>query len=101
MVIVENDEMKARMFNNVLLVGGGLMFEGIESLLQYRLWLNLPSPQRQTANVTVLTRTKVRGLFYLLNMRVKFLRLFVFDLRFYHVQPVLVLGFYWEEEASY
>ena len=61
MVIVENDEMKARMFNNVLLVGGGLMFEGIESLLQYRLWLNLPSPQRQTANVTVLTRTKVRG----------------------------------------
>ena len=47
------------MYSNILLVGGGLLFEGIESLLQYRIWLHLPLQFRQSANVVVLTRSKV------------------------------------------
>ena len=47
------------MYSSILLVGGGLMFEGVESLLQYRVWLNLPQPYRQSANVNVVSRSKV------------------------------------------
>jgi len=47
------------MYGNILLVGGGLLFEGVESLLQYRVWLNLPPQYQSTASVNVLTRSKV------------------------------------------
>ena len=47
------------MYSNILLVGGGLMFEGVESLLQYRVWLNLPPNIRHHTNVTVISRSKV------------------------------------------
>ena len=48
------------MYSNILLVGGGLLFEGVESLLQYRVWLNLPPNIRLHTNVTVISRSKVR-----------------------------------------
>ena len=47
------------MYSNILLVGGGLLFEGVESLLQYRVWLNLPPHIRHHTNVTVISRSKV------------------------------------------
>jgi len=47
------------MYGNILLVGGGLLFEGVESLLQYRVWLNLPPQYQSAASVNVLTRSKV------------------------------------------
>ena len=47
------------MYSNILLVGDGLMFEGVESLLQYRVWLNLPPNIRHHTNVTVISRSKV------------------------------------------
>ncbi|XP_067938587.1 actin-related protein 8-like [Watersipora subatra] len=54
----ENEEIKRKMYSNILLVGGGLLFEGVESLLQYRLWLHLPPHLKQSVNITVLSRTK-------------------------------------------
>lgn len=60
-MIADNEEMSGRMYSNILLVGGGLMFEGVESLLQYRVWLNLPQNIRHHTNVTVISRSKVGG----------------------------------------
>ena len=51
--------MKRRMYSCVLIVGGGLSFDGTENLLQYRIWLNLPPAMRQSTNVLVITKSKV------------------------------------------
>lgn len=57
--LTDNDDMKCRMYNCILVVGGGLSFDGTENLLQYRIWLNLPPALKQSANVLVLTKSKV------------------------------------------
>ena len=58
---VDNDDMKRRMYSCILVVGGGLMFSGAQSWLQYTIWTQMPPHIRMTLDVMdVITRPKVR-----------------------------------------
>ena len=65
-MVTDSEEMKRRMYSCILVVGGGLSFDGTENLLQYRVWLNLPPAVRSSANVVVLTKSKVTSDFSIL-----------------------------------
>ncbi|KAK7101992.1 actin-related protein 8-like [Littorina saxatilis] len=44
----DGEEMKRRMLSTILLVGGGLGFEGAQLWLQYQVWMNMPAHYRST-----------------------------------------------------
>ncbi|XP_064632876.1 actin-related protein 8-like [Lineus longissimus] len=55
----ESDDMKKRMYSCIVVVGGGMMFEGAQSWLQYRIWTQMPGHFRlQLETMDVITRPK-------------------------------------------
>jgi len=57
----ECEEMKKRMYSCIMVVGGGLMFDGAQSWLQYLVWTSM-SPHWRLAldTMDVITKPKVR-----------------------------------------
>ena len=59
--IVENEEMKKRMYSCIVVVGGGLAFTGAQAWLQYLLWIQMsPQVRLSLETMDVYTRPKVR-----------------------------------------
>ncbi|KAK3085468.1 hypothetical protein FSP39_003869 [Pinctada imbricata] len=55
----EGDELKKKMYSCIVVVGGGLMFEGAQQWLQYRVWVGMPPQYRlMLETMDVLTRPK-------------------------------------------
>jgi len=52
--------MKKRMYSCIVVVGGGLMFPGAQSWLQYLVWTHMPSHMRLALDtMDVITKPKV------------------------------------------
>ena len=59
--IVENEDMKKRMYSCIVVVGGGLAFTGAQAWLQYLLWIQMsPQVRLSLETMDVYTRPKVR-----------------------------------------
>ena len=55
--------MKRRMYSCIIVVGGGLMFPGAQSWLQFLLWAQMPAQARLSLeSMDVIVRPKVRSL---------------------------------------
>jgi actin-related protein 8 len=55
----DTDEMKKRMYSCIVVVGGGLMFPGAQSWLQYLVWTNMPASMRLALEtMDVITKPK-------------------------------------------
>jgi len=53
--------MKKRMYSCIVVVGGGLMFSGAQSWLQYLVWTHMPPHMRLALEtMDVITKPKVR-----------------------------------------
>ncbi|CAH1797829.1 unnamed protein product [Owenia fusiformis] len=54
-----SDEMKKKMYSCIVVVGGGLNFEGSQAWLQYRIWTKMPAHYRiQLETMDVITKAK-------------------------------------------
>lgn len=59
----DSDEMKKRMYSNVIVVGGGLMFPGFQSWLHHLLWIHMPANVKSSIEaMDIITRPKVSHL---------------------------------------
>lgn len=55
----DNDETKKKMYSCIVVVGGGMMMEGAQQWLQYRVWVGMPPQYRlMLETMDVLTRPK-------------------------------------------
>ncbi|XP_062612394.1 actin-related protein 8-like [Saccostrea cucullata] len=55
----DNDETKKKMYSCMVVVGGGMMFEGAQQWLQYRVWVGMPPQYRlMLETMDVFTRPK-------------------------------------------
>ncbi|XP_078341111.1 actin-related protein 8-like [Crassostrea virginica] len=55
----DNDETKKKMYSCIVVVGGGMMLEGAQQWLQYRVWVGMPPQYRlMLETMDVLTRPK-------------------------------------------
>lgn len=55
----DSDEMKKRMYSNVIVVGGGLMFPGFQSWLHHLLWIHMPANVKPSIEaMDIITRPK-------------------------------------------
>lgn len=54
----DNDEMKRRMSSCVMVIGGGLMFPGLNGWIEHLLCSQMP-PNMQSENMEIITKTKV------------------------------------------
>jgi len=58
--VSDSDEMKKRMYSCIVVVGGGLMFAGAQSWLQYLVWTHMPAHMRLALEtMDVITKPKV------------------------------------------
>jgi len=58
--VSDSDEMKKRMYSCIVVVGGGLMFSGAQSWLQYLVWTHMPAHMRLALEtMDVITKPKV------------------------------------------
>lgn len=58
--VTASDETKRKMYSSILIVGGGLMFQGAQEFLLHRIINKMPpSFRRLVDNVEVITRPKV------------------------------------------
>lgn len=54
-----SDEVKKKMYSCIIVVGGGMMFEGAQQWLQYRVWVGMPPQYRlMLETMDVLTKPK-------------------------------------------
>src|SRR6218665_1048517 len=68
--------MKKRMYSNIIVVGGGLMFPGFQSWLHHLLWIHMPANIKSSIEaVDIITRSKVSHL----NSRVIYLNMRLYD----------------------
>ena len=52
--------MKKKMYSCIIVVGGGMNFEGAQPWLQYRIWVGMPHQYRlMLETMDVITRPKV------------------------------------------
>ena len=59
--VSDSDEMKKRMYSCIVVVGGGLMFPGAQSWLQYLVWTSMPAQMRLALDtMDVISKQKVR-----------------------------------------
>ena len=58
-----SDEMKKKMYSCIIVVGGGMNFEGAQPWLQYRIWVGMQHQYRlMLETMDVITRPKVQYL---------------------------------------
>ena len=57
---IGSDETKKKMYSTILVVGGGMNFEGAQPWLQYRIWMGMAHQYRlMLETMDVITRPKV------------------------------------------
>lgn len=62
--MADGDEVKRKMYSCLLVVGGGMMFEGAQTWLQYQVWMQMPVQHRVALEtMDVITRPKVTEYF--------------------------------------
>lgn len=56
----DSEDLRKKLFSSILLVGGGLQFEGAMTWLQYQVWQSMPaSTRQQLETMDIITKPKV------------------------------------------